>query len=135
MEEKASAGDGPSPYEVTRRIQDAMWWHAMICQDEVGLTRCLETLEDIADRDLPRVKPRRNSDLFRTLELSNLWQTAQIVATVSRERRESRGPHHRSDCPEPIEGYAGSYLVEPVAVSSTTERIEHRFRLVNLSTQ
>ena len=135
IEEKVSAANGPSPHEVTRRIQDAMWWHAMICQDEAGLTRCLETLEDIADRDLPRVRPRRKSDLFRALELANLWQTAQIVATVSRERRESRGPHYRSDYPEPVEKYAGSYLVEPMAVPSPTERIEHRLRLVDLTTE
>ena len=112
-----------------------MWWEAMICQDKAGLNRCLETLEEIAARDLPRVSPRRDDDLFRVLELPNLWQTAQIVATLSRERKESRGPHHRTDYPEPREEFAGSFLVEPASVPSPGGRIEYRLRLVDLTTE
>ena len=51
-------------------------------------------------------------DLFDALELPNLWQTAHVIASVDRERRESRGPHYRLDYPGPREEYAGSYLVE-----------------------
>ena len=68
-----------------------------------------------------------------TLELLNLWQTAQLIAQVSRERRESRGPHHRKDYPEPDSRYAGSYLIELKDQPAPGERLQYTTRLVNLT--
>jgi len=135
IKRRLSPKEGPSVQQVRRRIRDTMWWNAMICQDEAGLACCLKELDEIADRDLPRVGVRADSDLFRALELSNLWQTAQIVATLSRERKETRGPHYRTDYPEPREAYAGSYAVDLSESSPPGERLAYVTRLVNLTSE
>ena len=135
IEQQLAPKDGPSVQEVRRRIRDLMWWDAMICQDENGLNHCLEELEVIGDRDLPRVGARHHSDLFRVLELSNLWQTAQMVATLSKERKETRGPHYRTDYPEPSPAFAGSYLVEATRTPAPGERIAYHLRLVDLTSE
>ena len=133
MEHKLTIGAGPAPSVVRRKIQDTMWWNAMICQTEVGLTQCLNDLDEIRERELPSVSLSRRDEIFRTLDLANLWQTAHIMASVSRERRESRGPHYREDYPDPDPQYAGSYLVEPKSPPPPGERVEYSMRLVNLT--
>jgi len=62
-------------------------------------------------------------------------QTAHIIASVSRERRESRGPHYRTDHPAPVDAYAGSYLIEPKSIPAPGERLHYSLRLVNLTEQ
>jgi succinate dehydrogenase/fumarate reductase flavoprotein subunit len=126
---------GPSVQQVRRRIRDIMWWNAMICQDERGLSRCLEELQEIGDRDIPRVGLHSDSDLFRVLEVQNLWQTAQIVATLSRERKETRGPHYRTDYPETRAAFAGSFAVELAETPRPGERISYAVRLVDLTSE
>jgi succinate dehydrogenase/fumarate reductase flavoprotein subunit len=135
IEQRLSPQEGPTIQEVRRHIRDTMWWNAMICQDEAGLSRCLENLEEIADKDLPHVSPRSDHDLFRVLELQNLWQSAQIVATLSRQRKETRGPHYRTDYPEPREAFAGSFAVELTESPRPGERISYRTRLVDLTSE
>jgi succinate dehydrogenase/fumarate reductase flavoprotein subunit len=133
IERRLSLGSGPGPREVRRKIQDAMWWKAMICKTEAGLTQCLDTLGEIYEQDLPAVSPTGRGDIFRALELLNLWQTAQLIARVSRERRESRGPHHRKDYPEPDSRCAGSHLIELKDQPAPGERLQYTTRLVNLT--
>lgn len=133
IERRLSVGPGPSPAEVRAKIRDVMWRKAMICMTERGLTECLDTLDAVHERDLRTVSPANRGDIFDVLELSNLWQTARIIADVSRERRESRGPHHREDYPEPNARYAGSYLVELAEEATPGQPAEYTRRLVNLT--
>lgn len=114
--------DGGVPASaIRRRIQETMWINSMICKNEADLTRCIDELELIRDRDLPRVRPDGSDsdiDLFGALDIHNLWQTAHIIATVSRERKESRGPHYRTDFPEPSDTFAGSYVIRPLTTAA-----------------
>ena len=135
VERRLSVGPGPSPAEVRSKIRDVMWRKAMICMTERGLTECLDTLVVIGERDLRAVSPANRGDIFNVLELPNLWQTAQLIAEVSLERRESRGPHHREDYPEPDARYAGSYLIELAAEPAPGRPAESTRRLVNLTEQ
>jgi fumarate reductase (CoM/CoB) subunit A len=133
MERRLVLGSGPGLAEVRRAIGDTMWRHALICKSEQGLSRCLDDLEEIYTRDLPATGPSRRDELFHALDLENLWQTAHIIASVSRERRESRGPHYRTDYPEPDEQFAGSFLIEPRATPAPGKRLDYSMRLVNLT--
>jgi len=96
---------------VRERIQRLMWAKSMICKTEAGLEQCLAELDEIAERDLPRVGAGTEGDVFTALDVANLWQTAHVIASVSRERKESRGPHYRADYPDPDPAFAGSYVV------------------------
>ncbi len=128
---RLSGGGDANPGEVRRRIQDIMWRNAMICKDEKGLTACLDTLTAITETELPRCAPGRHESVFRTLELDNLVAVARIITAVARERKESRGPHYRTDFPEPDDAFAGSYLVKQQ--DAPGERVDYSLRLVDLT--
>lgn len=132
-ERQLSLGPGLRPAEVRGRIQGVMWREAMICKTEEGLTRCIDSLEEIWERDFPNVSPEGARDLFAALELPNLWETARLIAETSQHRKESRGPHHRADYPAPRAEFAGSYLIEATRPAEPGERLAYASRLVNLT--
>ena len=135
LEGRLTFGAGGDLSSLRRKIGETMWRHAMICKSEKGLSECLGDLEAIRARDLPSAGPTRRDEVFNALDVHNLWQTAQIIASVSRERRESRGPHYRVDFPEPSPAHAGSYLIEPKRIPAPGEPLDLSMRLVNLTTQ
>jgi succinate dehydrogenase/fumarate reductase flavoprotein subunit len=135
IERRLTVGPGPRPAEVRGKIRDMMWRKAMICMTEQGLTECADVLAEIGERDLPAVSPASRGDIFAVLELPNLLLTAQLITDVSRERRESRGPHYRADHPEPDARYAGSYLIELAGEPAPGRPVEYTRRLVNLTEQ
>ena len=124
---------GKTPSEIRKNIQKTMWMNGMICKDEKGLADGIETLEQIRERDLPLVNPQKDSDVFGAFDIWNLWQTAHIIATVSMARKESRGPHYRTDFPEPDPALAGSFVVSTGEYSGPGTSCSCKPRLVRLS--
>ncbi|PYS78922.1 MAG: fumarate reductase/succinate dehydrogenase flavoprotein subunit, partial [Acidobacteria bacterium] len=102
MLEPFERGDGDSPYDVHRDLQETM-------QNYVGIFRSEEDLEQGLS-ELQRLKERAakvhvdGSRLFNpgwhlARDLKSLLTVSEAVALSARERKESRGAHSRIDFP------------------------------------
>jgi succinate dehydrogenase / fumarate reductase flavoprotein subunit len=88
---------------VQRALRNAMWEDCGVVRSEEGLSRGLETVEELR-RQLPEIDVRATSegygDLAHVLELRASLATAEASLRAALERRETRGAHNRSDHPD-----------------------------------
>ena len=94
---RGAAGEA-RPHAVRRAIQTAMS-PVMIGKDAAGLEQALAALKRIREEHLPRVGVQSPYDVGEALGLMNLLETATLVARSALLRKESRGPHYRTDFP------------------------------------
>jgi fumarate reductase (CoM/CoB) subunit A len=96
--------DGVRPLVIRRQLADTM-------TNNVGIIRTAATLRrarlDISqlEKKMGQVvvddsENRFNIEWVEMLELMNMLQVARIVVRAATARRESRGAHYRSDCPD-----------------------------------
>jgi len=86
------------PCAVLTRIGRAMYGEMAVAKDAASLMRLLETLDEIERVDLPVLGlPAGEAALALGLPLA--LETARLVARSALLRRESRGPHYRTDFP------------------------------------
>jgi fumarate reductase (CoM/CoB) subunit A len=96
--------EGVRPLEVKKRIRQTM--HDKVGADrcEPGLKEALELIKRVRAEDLPRVAVAAagpfNNEWREAIELLNMAQISEVVATSALIRTESRGHHWRSDYPE-----------------------------------
>lgn len=93
----ARAGDRDFPGEATSvldTVRRLMWDHAGVERDANGLTRAIDTLEQLRSK-LESVRLRSRFEA----EAKNAVLVARLVAQAALVRRETRGAHYRSDFP------------------------------------
>ncbi|GGE37919.1 fumarate reductase subunit A [Agaricicola taiwanensis] len=105
LESALQPGEGIRPIEVKKRIQKLMW-------DDVGLVRngpkleaALDVFANLRREVMPRVRVTSrhrvlNREWMEALELENMLDVAELMATAALHRRETRGAHYRQDHPD-----------------------------------
>jgi fumarate reductase (CoM/CoB) subunit A len=96
--------DGLRPVEVKRQVQKLMW-------DHVGLVRCgdklrstLQAFSDIRRSVLPQLAVTGrsrvlNREWMEMIELENMLDIGESMASAALAREETRGAHYRTDFP------------------------------------
>ena len=93
-------GDGGSPYQIQRELQEMMQDRVGIVRVEEELLRALEHIEELGcrARDVSVAMPREyNPGWHTSLDLRNLLTVAEAVTRSALDRRESRGAHCRQE--------------------------------------
>ena len=96
---------GLGPWGIKKQMNKIMWDAVGLVRNGGDLKKALNEFRRMEEEDLPLIIPatlsrRYNRELIETLELTNLLQVAQAIATPALERNESRGAHFRSDFPK-----------------------------------
>lgn len=90
----------PLAGRLTARLHHTMSAHALVGRTEEGLTKALCTVESIAqelqDSSVPNTDTQAEA---QTIRLAHQLKAAEAMVTAMRERRESKGSHHRADYP------------------------------------
>ena len=98
-----SGEDGIPPIGVQTELQKLMWENAGPFRTGENLTAALTRIEQMRDRDLPRLRigpaGRFNLDLHDAFELRAMLLTGESVVRSALSRPESRGAHQREDFP------------------------------------
>jgi succinate dehydrogenase/fumarate reductase flavoprotein subunit len=114
---------GRTPGQVLHGIQTAMWQEMGVHKDAASLRRCLQRLsaseEDLQDLYLPDDRQR-----LLALSLPHLLAVVRVVAQAASMRRESRGPHYRTDAPSSDDSHYG----KPIVAHAQGERTDYAFR-------
>lgn len=107
--------------ELTARLQDIMFRHAMVLRREEGLAAALEEVRAIR-AGLVRTPAQGGGALARARRLECRLLTAESVLLAQRLRRETRGSHYRTDYPE-LDRAQG----QQICVRLTDRGLEARF--------
>lgn len=102
-EDKFAGKGSNNPLKLRRRLENTMWHFAGPLRSEKGLLQALENLAQIEleSRSLA-IDPLKtaNRQLLDAFELLVMLPAARVLVLCALERRESRGAHLRSDCPQ-----------------------------------
>ncbi|GAB2466361.1 succinate dehydrogenase flavoprotein subunit [Streptomyces incanus] len=89
--------------EIRRELQDTMDANVMVFRTEQTIKTAVEKIAELRERYLNvsiQDKGKRfNTDLLEAIELGNLLDLAEVMATSALARKESRGGHYREDYP------------------------------------
>jgi len=88
-----------SVQDMALRLKKAVSEALCTNRTEEGLTRLLHRIGEWK-RELAEQGALSRKGYIPLCELYHMLQTAELIATAARERRESRGPHHRKDYPK-----------------------------------
>ena len=96
---------GITPIRIKRKIQALLWDYVGVLRNEAGLRASLEQLEPIRkeyekDLRLRQNSGRFNNELIEAIEVSNMFDVAEIIARAALLRKERRGGHYREDYPD-----------------------------------
>ncbi|NIM44828.1 MAG: FAD-binding protein [Nitrososphaeria archaeon] len=96
--------DGVRPISVIEKLQQITWDYIGVIRDKEGLSTALEEINRIREEELPRlclanVGRTFNREWVEALELENMLQVAETIASAALYRAESRGNHYRRDHP------------------------------------
>ena len=94
-----SKGD-QKPVELIDKLKKTAWENLLAVRDKNGLTKLLQRIKEIRSDIGPRLSIESTRELVQALELRNLLQVGEIVASAALLRTESRGPHYRDDFPK-----------------------------------
>lgn len=94
--------DGSESYnDIRNEMKDVMMEKCGIFRDEEKLKACIENIKSLHLRfKKGKVTDKGklfNTEIYEILELENMLEMAQIIATSALARKESRGGHFRSD--------------------------------------
>ena len=93
-----SKGD-QKPVELIDKLKKTAWENLLAVRDKNGLTELLQRIKEIRSDIGPRLSIESTRELVQALELRNLLQVGEIIASAVLLRTESRGPHYRDDFP------------------------------------
>jgi succinate dehydrogenase / fumarate reductase, flavoprotein subunit len=96
---------GPSPAEIKTKIRSVMWQKVGVEKSAASLSGALEDLAHIRTTLLPTMSLRSgtrtaNYEWLDAIDVHNMIDSAELIIHSSIERRESRGPFMRLDCPD-----------------------------------
>ena len=80
------------------KLAHLMWQHVGIWRSKQGLQTALQVLTDMIKNLSGSLLP---STEVKQIELANRLLMSYLTTLSAQKRHESRGLHHRSDCPEP----------------------------------
>lgn len=106
---EAASADGLR--EALSALRETMFRNAMVVRSEVGLNESLSAVEELR-AGLALCPSEDVSAIARTRRLMGQLQTARAILCAAKLRRESRGPHYRSDYPEPDRTQAVPIFIE-----------------------
>lgn len=105
---------GENPYAISEDLQRMMQQNVGIVRDEAHLKKALEAIKELRQR-AARVKVggniQYNPGWHLALDLNNMLDISEIVATAALMREESRGAHTREDHPQSEEKWGKVNLV------------------------
>lgn len=104
-----SQSGGIRPHVVRREIQRAMS-PIMIAKDADRLDAAMRGLSQIRENQTKCIGLYAQPDLFEAFGVSNLLEVATILTRAASLRKESRGPHYRTDHPEERDDTFGKNL-------------------------
>lgn len=93
---------GPSPFELTDRLERMMWKYCGVVRSKEGLLRGREEIADLAaeSQHMSVPGPRiANPAWQQALDVSSQIVVARLIVESALVREESRGAHFRSDRP------------------------------------
>ncbi len=97
--------DGTESYnDIRNEMKETMMTHCGVFRDETKLKKCLEDIRGLKKR-LAKGKITDkgklfNTELYEVIELGNMLEMAEIIATCALARKETRGGHSRVDYPK-----------------------------------
>jgi L-aspartate oxidase len=106
LQRLATKSAAMSPAQARRRIQMATS-KVMLAKDEEGLDACLQELAGIRDGLQEGLAISAPHEWQEAIGVGNLLAMAEIVVRAAQARRESRGPHYRTDYPNEDEAQRG----------------------------
>jgi fumarate reductase (CoM/CoB) subunit A len=84
----------------------------LIVRDEAGLETLRRVCRETPDQLFQETVIGMPAELMRGIELANLIQVGELMASASLARRESRGGHYREDFPERNADFACNIFLE-----------------------
>jgi succinate dehydrogenase/fumarate reductase flavoprotein subunit len=113
---------GPTPFDLTRRLKDAMWEGCGVVRERTGLLDATRRVEEIA-AELETVSvpgpPELNYAWQEALDLHNQLTVARALLAAALAREESRGAHFRADFPAADDEHWLRYVVVEQAGDGT----------------
>jgi len=108
--------DGVRPIEVKKQVQKLMWDDVGLVRSGPKLVEAIRIFRQLRSEVLPRLKVTSrtrvvNREWMEALELENMLDVGQAMATAALERKETRGAHYRTDFPEIDPNWAINLLV------------------------
>ena len=91
---------GPKPWQVKADLQKKAWEDMLLIRSQDSLQSVLSYVENVRSDVLPKLSVGTPAEMVEALELQNLLDVADVVASVCLKRTESRGSHYRVDYPE-----------------------------------
>ena len=93
-----------TPVYIKKKIKDIMGNYVSAIRNTEGLNMALQELEDIKNRDLPRLQvpniKRYNTALLDAIEVTDMAAVAEMISRSALNRHESRGAHYIEEFPE-----------------------------------
>ncbi|MBW1996115.1 MAG: hypothetical protein JRI77_16950 [Deltaproteobacteria bacterium] len=94
---------GESPYALRDRLRELNWDKVGVARNERHLLEARAQIESIAEETqkirIEGIRPY-NMPWNHYIDLLNMVEVSRIVAAAAQRRKESRGAHFRTDCPE-----------------------------------
>jgi succinate dehydrogenase / fumarate reductase flavoprotein subunit len=87
-----------NPDDIKKKLQKSAYFNLLTIRNEESLTEFLNDVRGLQE-SLPQLAARTPQALIGSLELRNLLTLAEIEAQICLKRKESRGPHYRTDYP------------------------------------
>jgi len=116
LEQCLGRADGLRPVEVKQQIQKLMWDNVGLVRSEKQLRHTLEAFANLREHVLPHARVSSgarvlNREWMEVLELENLLDVGEAMATASLQRKETRGAHYRTDYTETSTEWAANLVV------------------------
>lgn len=97
--------DGSESYnDIRNEMKETMMTNCGVFRDEAKLKKCLEDIRGLKKRfakgKITDKGKLFNTELYEVIELGNMLEMAEIIATGALARQESRGGHSRVDYPK-----------------------------------
>ena len=107
----AETGKDVSPQEVLTRLAKSLWYNANALRSEESLSETLALVETLSRTYDAGKVIEEGGDLREAVKAFHALRAARAMVMAMLCRRESRGPHFRSDCPEKDAAMDGKRIV------------------------
>jgi len=119
-EARGTLADIPKTME---EIRDVMWRCGAIVRSAERCGEGLARLAELESAFSPALQYERGADVRRVGDLVSYLALSKLLLTVMDQRKESRGPHYRSDFPEPRPEFRGAITVKKEGGGLRTELV------------
>jgi L-aspartate oxidase len=99
-----------NPDELIAVLRAVSQKNLLVCRSETGLTKTLETAADLEKQLM--TAPEGDVINPRNFELMSMLTSIKLMAGAARQRKESRGSHHRVDFPAKDEKYGTPFVLK-----------------------